>query len=863
MFAVANTAEPLIIAYALEAATERPFRLGNLRAVGSFAVIAAIGTAISALCGAFGLSLAGHSVAPSWTIWRTWFVADLVGIIAVAPLFVTIAPMFGPSRPTRREWVEGTLLLLAVAGVAEYLFGQSPDAASWPTIVPLAFLFPLLLWIGARCAPAFAAAGSFLIALIAVWNTTEGMGRFADPHYSLDERVLAAQAFMFTASLCALSLAIIIGERRRAEAALRESGQRLQLALAAANAGSYEWDLAGGKVVGSPEYYSLYGLQPQEGYSPIEGWRGSLHADDREWAAERIRTLFEGAATSYEIEFRIVHRERGTRWILSRSRIDRAPDGRAERVRGINLDITERKQAEAALQDSEARLRQAEKIAGIGYWIWHPDRPGSTTGTTDYSPEGAAILGRGPGDLSITDAEFYDRIVPPEDRVRAQAVFEDSFREQRSSFNVEHGIVRPDGVARTILSFGENRYDEAGRIHHSTGAIQDVTERRQTEEQLRQSQKIEAVGRLTGGIAHDFNNLLTVVIGSLDLIVDRVQGDLKAAVEGSLRAAERGAELVRQLLAFSRKQTLMPEALDLNELAAGMRDLLQRTLGEHIEIEMKSHSALWPALADKGQVENALLNLALNARDAMPAGGHLTIETDNVRLDQDYAARNAEVLAGDYVMLAVTDTGSGMAPEIVDRAVEPFFTTKEIGKGSGLGLSMIYGFVKQSGGHLKIYSEIGHGTTVRLYLPRSGATTAIDAETAAAAAPDLPGGSETVLVVEDDADVRGFVAAQLRGFGYRVLEATDGRHAQQILSGDDSIDLLFTDVVMPRGMNGRELAEDARRRRPELKTLFTSGYTEDSIIQQSKLDAGVHFLSKPYKRQDLALKIREALAEGS
>jgi CheY-like chemotaxis protein len=338
---------------------------------------------------------------------------------------------------------------------------------------------------------------------------------------------------------------------------------------------------------------------------------------------------------------------------------------------------------------------------------------------------------------------------------------------------------------------------------------------------------------------------------------------LRAAVEGALRAAERGAGLVRQLLAFSRKQTLMPETLDLNRLAAGMRDLLRRTLGEHIEIEMKPHAALWPALADKGQVENALLNLALNARDAMPSGGHLTIETDNVRLDQDYASRNAEVLAGDYVMLAVTDTGSGMAPEVVDRAVEPFFTTKEIGKGSGLGLSMIYGFVKQSGGHLKIYSEIGHGTTVRLYLPRSGAMTAIDAEAAAAAASDPPGGSETVLVVEDDADVRAFVAAQLRGFGYRVLEATDARHAQLILSGDDHIDLLFTDVVMPRGMNGRELAEDARRRRPGLKTLFTSGYTEDSIIHQSKLDAGVHFLSKPYKRQDLALKIREALVERS
>jgi PAS domain S-box-containing protein len=386
---------------------------------------------------------------------------------------------------------------------------------------------------------------------------------------------------------------------------------------------------------------------------------------------------------------------------------------------------------------------------------------------------------------------------------------------------------------------------------------QDVTERHATEERLRQSEKMNAVGQLTGGVAHDFNNLLTVVIGNLDLAIERVQPELRAAIEGALRAAERGAALVRQMLAFSRRQTLIAETLDLNRVAAGMEQMLRRTLGEDVEIEMRLATPLWPALADRAQVESALLNLAINARDAMPVGGKLTIETDNAHLDQDYAAHNAEVGPGDYVALAVTDTGTGMTPEVLQHAFEPFFTTKEVGKGTGLGLSMIYGFAKQSRGHVKIYSEVGHGTTVRLYLPRK--TAATDAAVPAPVEQPHMRGSETILVVEDDADVRAFVSGQLRDLGYRVIEAADGPQAQQILDGDQPIDLLFTDVVMPRGVTGRQLAEAARARRPGLKAVFTSGYTENSIVHQGKLDKGVSFLSKPFRRQELALKIRETL----
>jgi CheY-like chemotaxis protein len=369
---------------------------------------------------------------------------------------------------------------------------------------------------------------------------------------------------------------------------------------------------------------------------------------------------------------------------------------------------------------------------------------------------------------------------------------------------------------------------------------------------------MNAVGQLTGGVAHDFNNLLTVVIGNLDLAMERVQPELRPAIEGALRASERGAALVRQMLAFSRRQTLIAEALDLNQVVAAMEQMLRRTLGEHIEIEMRLATPLWPALADRAQVESALLNLAINARDAMPGGGKLTIETDNAHLDGDYAGRHAEVAPGDYVALAVTDTGTGMTTEVLERAFEPFFTTKEVGKGTGLGLSMIYGFAKQSQGHAKIYSEVGHGTTVRLYLPRkTTATENIAAPADSDHAREL--GTETILVVEDDADVRAFVTGQLSDLGYRVIEAANGPQAQRILDSDQPLDLLFTDVVMPGGMTARELADAARAHRPGLKAVFTSGYTDNSIVHQGKLDRGVSFLSKPFRRQDLARKIRETL----
>jgi PAS domain S-box-containing protein len=392
-----------------------------------------------------------------------------------------------------------------------------------------------------------------------------------------------------------------------------------------------------------------------------------------------------------------------------------------------------------------------------------------------------------------------------------------------------------------------------------SGFVRDVSEQKRTEEQLRQAQKMEAVGQLTGGIAHDFNNLLTVIVGRLDLAIEKVEGPLRDSLEQALKAADRGANLVRQLLTVSRRQTLAPSTIDINELADGVKDLLSRSLGEHVELTVRLGTDVWPAFADKGQVENALLNLAINARDAMPNGGKLVVETGNVILDAAYCSRNEEVSPGPYVMLAVTDTGIGMPPEVIQRAFEPFFTTKEVGKGTGLGLSMVYGFAKQSRGHLKIYSEVGHGTTVRLYLPRHVA----EGPAAAAAQHQAPvadaHGDERILVVEDDVGVRTYVVAMLRDLGYGVLSVANGPEAIQVLESAETIDLMFTDLIMPGGMTGRDLAAAAIRLRPGLRTLFTSGYSRDTVDKNQGFGSDEHFLSKPYRRADVAQKLREVL----
>jgi len=433
--------------------------------------------------------------------------------------------------------------------------------------------------------------------------------------------------------------------------------------------------------------------------------------------------------------------------------------------------------------------------------------------------------------------------------------------------------VRKDGSQFAASAVIEAIHNDAGRLIGFAKITRDITAQREAQEmlerareQLLQAGKMEAVGQLTGGIAHDFNNLLTIIIGNL-AIAERELGALEGGAAARLRraigSAERGAErattLTQRLLAFSRRQLLDPKPLDLNKLVAAEADFLQRTLGEPIQVEAVGGGGLWRVEIDANEFESALLNLAINARDAMPDGGKLTLETSNTFLDQNYCRGNPEVMPGQYVMIAVTDDGGGMTKDVMDRAFEPFFSTKSVDAGTGLGLSQVYGFIKQSGGHVKIYSEPGEGTTVKIYLPRYTGEPRLDRDDASESAEVEGRVGETILIVEDDPDVRAYLVEALRDLNYRTLSAPDAPAALRIIEHKDArIDLLLSDVVLP-GMNGRELMAQARQCRPDLKVLFMTGYSRNAIVHQGRLDPGIEMIQKPMSQRDLAGRIRDML----
>ena len=512
----------------------------------------------------------------------------------------------------------------------------------------------------------------------------------------------------------------------------------------------------------------------------------------------------------------------------------------------IARDITESKRTQKALsQEIEERQRIFETSQDL---ILVTDTAGNFV---QVSPSAKTILGFSPEEMIGRSAIDF---IHPDDLDSTREEMRSARRGQQMR-NFEARYRHKDG--RSVMLNWMGTWSEPVRRHFFIG--RDLTEKHAAEAQIRQAQKMDAVGQLTGGVAHDFNNILTVITGTIGIIADAVadRPDLASIARLIDDAAERGAQLTKHLLAFARKQPLQPREVDVNALVLEAAKLLHPTLGAQVEICPKLSEDVWSALVDPNQLTTAILNLALNARDAMSAGGKLTLETRNVYLDEGYTGINSEVAVGHYVMIAVSDTGSGIAPENLDKVFDPFFTTKEVGKGTGLGLSMVFGFVKQSGGHIKIYSEIGHGTSVKIYLPRSIGTQ--DSATETGAAPTVEGGNEVILVVEDDLLVRKYVLTQIASLGYSTLEAANATEALKIIDDGAAIDLLFTDVIMPGDMNGRQLADEATKRRPQLKTLFTSGYTENAILHHGRLDPGVLLLAKPYRKHELARMIRVAL----
>ena len=529
----------------------------------------------------------------------------------------------------------------------------------------------------------------------------------------------------------------------------------------------------------------------------------------------------------------------------------------------VTRDITERQEAYWNAIESERRYRRLVE-AVVDYAIFQLDPTGHVS---TWNTGAERIKGYAREDII---GQHFSRFYTEEDR--NAGVPQKALQQAASTgrYEAEGRRVRKDGTLFWASVVIDSIYDESGHLIGFAKVTRDVTERveaqrrlEETQDQLAASQKLEAVGQLSGGIAHDFNNLLMIVIGNLEtaqrhLRRDNTGPNLQRLLSNASRGAQRAAALTSRLLAFSRRQALDPKSLNVNTFLGGVVEFLHRSLGEQIEIEAGGGAGLWQIEVDPNHLDSALVNLAINARDAMPNGGKLTIEAANIYVDSDYAASNPEMTPGQYVLISVTDTGTGMSADALSHSFEPFFTTKELGQGTGLGLSQVYGFVKQSGGHVKIYSEVGHGTSVKIYLPRHVGQ-ALDADTLADEPLAEGDPTETILVVEDDADVRSYLAEILRTLRYRVVTTANAKTALMTLRANaQHFDLLLTDIVMP-GMTGRELGKQAKQLRPGLKVLYMSGYSRNAVVHQGRLDEGVELLQKPVSQGELANRVRTIL----
>ncbi|HEV2022703.1 MAG TPA: PAS domain S-box protein, partial [Terriglobales bacterium] len=642
--------------------------------------------------------------------------------------------------------------------------------------------------------------------------------------------------------LSALIICAFMAALHSTQEALRLSQEIFYRAQRSANIAAFEWKLSTGQVLWAEELAVLKDLVPDQTF---EGWMERVHPDDR----ERVRQTLQQAIlarSEYELECRVVNPDGHSDWVELRGQVLAGPSGEPERVLGIAMDINKRRLTEEALGRSEHNFRSLVEHAPYG--ICRANLYGELL---DVNPALAEMLGYASPDDLLGAHSFAAIYADPEQYVEAL----ERFQTRQRFTGIEAAWKRQDGAQITVRLSGRpvRNGDEGLEIF-----AENLSEQRALEHQFRQSQKMEAIGRLAGGIAHDFNNLLMVISGYTELVQDELgpAHPLQRNLEGVRKAAQRATSLTQQLLAFSRKQVLAPKVLELNAVVSDLGRMLPRLVGEDVALVIVPCPERIRAKADPSQLEQVIMNLAVNARDAMPAGGRLTIETAVVEFDHEYARLHPPAAPGRYAMLAVTDTGAGMDAETQSHIFEPFFTTKEKGKGTGLGLSTVYGIVKQSGGYVWVYSELGRGTTFKVYLPLADAAQATHQPEAVLAAD--PQGMETVLLVEDEQGVRRVAREFLEIRGYSLLEAANGEEALQIAhSHPGPVHLLLTDVVMP-GMNGHELWQRLSWR-PEMKVLYMSGYPENAIVQNGTLEEGVMYLQKPFTLNALTHKVREVL----
>ncbi|RKH68543.1 PAS domain-containing hybrid sensor histidine kinase/response regulator [Corallococcus llansteffanensis] len=658
--------------------------------------------------------------------------------------------------------------------------------------------------------------------------------------------------------------------RVRLERQLRDNESRMRFALKAGRLGSWELDLTTLTLTASATCKANFGRGPEAPLS-YEELQAAIHPEDVGRMRAAVARMLQARVES-DLDTRVVWPDGSVHWVSMQARPLPGPDGRVARLMGASRDITERRQAEAGLRELnetlEARVTERTAERDLMWRLSHDlmivvalEHDGHIIAA---NPAWERLLGWKEAELVGTPVVNF---IHPDDLAHSTAYVE-ALHDEASARRTDNRYRHKDGRWRWIswsaVETGQGTLMALGR---------DVTEERESREALahaetalRQAQKMEAVGQLTGGIAHDFNNLLQGIVGSLGLLQKRLhQGrtlELDRFITSAMSSAQRAAALTHRLLAFSRLQPLDPKPVKVNPLVSSMEDLLRRTLGEQMQLELVLAGGLWLTRCDPNQLETAVLNLAINARDAMPGGGKLTVETCNAHLDAAYAARLRGVAPGQYVCVSVSDTGTGMTPEVLERAFEPFFTTKPLGQGTGLGLSMIYGFARQSEGSVQLYSQAGQGTTVKLYLPRYvGERKAEEAQE--------PGGltdahvaeaGETVLVVEDEEVIRALIVEVLRELGYRALEAGDGTEGLRLLRSTPRLDLLVTDMGLP-GLNGRQLAEVGRSERPGLKVLFMTGYAENAAVASGFLEPGMAMMTKPFAMEALATRIRDMIQQ--